>query len=76
MLARAVGLVFPSVAVDVIMIGDVMIFIPGLSVVNGVRELFYADILTGLYRIVEALLGTGAIALGFALALMLGGGLG
>lgn len=75
-LARAVGLVFPPVAVDIIMIGDVMIFIPGLSVVNGVRELFYADILTGLYRIVEALLGTGAIALGFALALMLGGGLG
>lgn len=29
------------------MIGDIMLFIPGLVIVNGVREFFYADILTG-----------------------------
>ena len=58
-----------------IVIGDIMLFIPGLSLVNGVRELFYADILTGVYRIIEALLGTGAIAVGYAAALLIGGGL-
>ena len=55
------------------MIGDIMLFIPGLVIVNGVREFFYADILTGVYRLIEALLIAGAIALGYAVALMLGG---
>ena len=41
---------------------------------NGVRELFYSDILTGIYRMTEALLGAGAIAVGYAVALMVGGG--
>ncbi len=60
---------------DMVMIGDVMVFIPGLALVNGVRELFYSDILTGIYRMTEALLSAAAIALGYAAALMLGGGL-
>lgn len=60
---------------DMIVIGDIMLFIPGLAMVNGVREIFYSDILTGMYRMVEAVLGTGAIALGYAMALMIGGGL-
>ena len=46
------------------------------TLVNGVRELFYADILTGIYRVIEACLGAGAIAVGFAAALMIGGGAG
>ena len=58
---------------DRVMIGDIMLFIPGLVIVNGVREFFYADILTGVYRLIEALLIAGAIALGYAVALMLGG---
>lgn len=57
------------------MIGDIMLFIPGLVIVNGVREFFYADILTGLYRLVEALLIAGAIAAGYAVSLMMGGSL-
>lgn len=60
---------------DMIMIGDIMLFIPGLALVNGVRELFYSDILTGVYRMVEACLGAGAIAIGYAAALMIGGGI-
>ena len=58
---------------DRIMIGDIMLFIPGLAMVNGVREFFYADILTGIYRLIEAMLIAGAIALGYAVALMMGG---
>ena len=56
-----------------IMIGDIMLFIPGLVIVNGVREFFYTDILTGVYRLIEALLIAGAIAAGYAVALMMGG---
>lgn len=59
---------------DQIMIGDVMLFIPGLSLVNGVRELFYRDILTGVYRLVEAIILAVAIAAGFGVAILLLGG--
>ena len=59
---------------DKIMIGDVMLFIPGLSLVNGVRELFYRDILTGVYRLVEAIILAVAIAAGFGVAIYLFGG--
>ena len=57
------------------MIGDVMLFIPGLSLVNGVRELFYRDILTGVYRLVEAIILAVAIASGFGVAIYLFGGI-
>ena len=59
---------------DKIMIGDVMIFIPGLSIVNGVRELFYRDIITGLYRMIEAVILAVAIAAGFGVAIFAFGG--
>ena len=59
---------------DKIMIGDVMLFIPGLAIVNGAREIVYRDIFTGLFRLVEAVLVAAAIALGFGLAIFLAGG--
>ena len=60
---------------DKVMIGDVMIFIPGLNIVNGVRELFYRDIITGLYRLIEALILAVAIAAGFGIAIYALGGI-
>lgn len=60
---------------DMIIIGDVMVFIPGLSLVNGIRELFYRDILTGMYRLVEAIILAVAIAAGFGVAILLLGGI-
>lgn len=74
-LARMVCGLDLGLNLDMIVIGDIMIFIPGLSLVNGVRELFYTDILTGIYRMTEAFLGAGAIAAGYAAAMMIGGGL-
>lgn len=72
-LARAVCGLDLGVSLDMVVIGDIMIFIPGLALVNGVRELFYTDILTGIYRMTEALLGAGAIAAGYASAMLMGG---
>ena len=72
-LARAVCGLDLGVSLDMVVIGDIMIFIPGLALVNGVRELFYTDILTGIYRMTEALLGAGAIAAGYAAAMLMGG---
>ena len=75
LLARFAAWCAPSLQLEMVVIGDIMLFIPGLSLVNGVRELFYADILTGVYRVIEAVLGAGAIAVGYAAALLIGGGL-
>ena len=74
LLARLCAGIGFGVNLDKIVIGDIMLFIPSLSLVNGIRELFYTDILTGIYRMVDALLGAGAIALGYAVSLMIGGG--
>lgn len=41
--------------------------------VKGVREFFYSDILTGIWRLVEAMLIAAAIAVGYVVSLMLGG---
>ncbi len=59
-----------------VMVGDVMLFIPTLSVVNSLREMFSRDLTTGLLRMLEALLITGAIAVGYACAILAGGVLG
>lgn len=61
--------------IDVIVIGTIMVFIPGLAFTNSIKEMFHRDILCGLYRLVEALLITGAISLGFATSFAMLGGL-
>lgn len=59
---------------DKVMIGDIMLFIPGLLLVNSIKEMLNRDIVTGLYRFVEAVFTAVAIAGGFALAVLLIGG--
>lgn len=61
--------------VDKVMIGDIMLFVPGLVMVNSIRDMLYGDIMTGLFRLVEAILVALAIACGMAISLLLLGGL-
>lgn len=61
--------------VDKVIIGDIMLFIPGLAIVNAVRDMLYGDVMTGFFRLVEAILVAGAIACGIALSLILFGGI-
>ncbi|MBE5951570.1 MAG: threonine/serine exporter family protein [Lachnospiraceae bacterium] len=64
-----------SAHVDKVIIGDIMLFIPGLAIVNAVRDMLYGDVMTGFFRLVEAILVAGAIACGIALSLILLGGI-
>ena len=59
---------------DKVLIGEIMLMIPGIAMTNAVRDMLIGDIATGLLRLANALLLAGAIALGFAtpLALMKG----
>lgn len=53
--------------VDIIMIGDIMLLIPGLMLINSLREMLCGDMMSGLLRLLESVMLAMAIAVGFAL---------
>ncbi len=55
---------------DMIMIGDIMLIIPGLMLVNSVREMLCGDIMSGFLRLLESIVISVAIACGFAVAII------
>lgn len=61
--------------IDKVMIGDIMLLIPGISMVSSVRDMFSGDIMAGLLRLSETILLSSAIALGFAIPLISVGGI-
>ncbi len=58
---------------DMIMIGDIMLLIPGLMLINSVREMLCGDLMSGLLRLLESVIIALSIAVGFALPIMLWG---
>ena len=61
---------------DKILIGNIMLLIPGIALTNSLRDLISGDIITGLLRFLDAVLVAAAIAAGYILAAhFLGGGL-
>lgn len=65
---------FGFLNLDMIIIGNVMILIPGVTFTNGARDLLGGDIASGLLRISESVLVSIAIAVGFAIPLIIMGG--
>lgn len=59
---------------DKIMIGAIMLLIPGIAMTNSVRDMLIGDIVTGMLRLTNSLLQAAAIACGFALSILLMGG--
>lgn len=64
---------FFPVHVDKIMIGDIMLLIPGLALTNAVRNVLLGDTISGLMRLTESILWAGAIACGFVLSIWVTG---
>ncbi len=62
---------FPFLHMDAVMIGDIMLLIPGIMFTNGFRDLLLGDILSGCMRLIEALLIAAILALGFIAAIWL-----
>lgn len=56
---------------SVVIIGTIMILIPGLMLTNAVRDLFTGDIMSGTFQITNALLLTVVIAAGYGVALII-----
>jgi len=58
---------------DKVMIGAIMLLIPGIALTNALRDLFMGDTISCLLRLLEALLQAVVIATGFAPAVYWGG---
>lgn len=61
----------PVLNLDKIMIGDIMLLIPGLMTTNAIRDVLIGDTLSGIIRLIAALLLAAALALGFMAAILL-----
>lgn len=57
----------------VIVVGGIMLLIPGVNMTNAIRDMLIGDIASGMIRMVDAVLIAGAIACGFTAALFIGG---
>lgn len=58
---------------DMIMIGNIMLLIPGLLLTNSVREMLCGDVMSGILRLMESVLFAMAIAVGYAIPIYISG---
>lgn len=69
--ARLWGLFDMGFRVDKIMIGTIMLLIPGMAFMNSVRDMINNNAINGLFSCLDAVTTAGAIAVGFAVPLLL-----
>ena len=65
LLARVFGALLP----DKIMIGDIMLLIPGIALTTSIRNILVGDTISGTLRLVESVIFAAALASGFMLAM-------
>lgn len=75
--AAVLGLIHLGIGVhsDLIMIGNIMLVIPGIQLTNSLRDMINGDLISGLLNMSEAILKSIAVACGFTMVLIWGGGL-
>ena len=59
---------------DKIMIGNIMLVIPGIQFTTALRDMINGDTISGLLNMSEAVLKAISVAMGFAVVLIVGGG--
>ena len=74
LMAEAMTFTSFPINVDKIMIGTIMLLIPGIAFGNSLRDLFCGDIIAGTVRLIQSLLLALTIAFGFSVAILLLGG--
>lgn len=53
-------------SIDKVIIGNIMLLIPGLAAVNACKDLIAGEMLSGLLRLVDAMIIAAAVAIGFS----------
>lgn len=66
---NVVGRLWPVFHIDTVMIGDIMLLIPGAMTTNAIRDFLLGDTLSGAMRLMQALLLAGVLALGVVSAM-------
>lgn len=65
------GRFFPAVHTDMIIIGTIMLLVPGIAIANVMRDVLAGDTLTALTRLTEVLIVGVGVAVGIAIPLAL-----
>ena len=68
------GLICPAIPAlhpDKVLIGDIMLLIPGLAMINAVRNILGGDTISGLVRLTESLVWAAVLAGGFVMAMLI-----
>lgn len=63
----------PGLHMDMILMGDIMLLIPGLAITNAVRNMLVGDTISGVVRLLESLIWAAALAGGIMVALIIVG---
>ena len=63
-------MLLPQLDKDMILIGDIMLLIPGLAMTNAVRNMLVGDTISGVVRLAETLIWAGALAGGFMVSML------
>ncbi len=66
----AVTTLIPALHMDKILIGDIMLLIPGLAMTNAIRNILVGNTISGVVRLAESLIWAAALAGGFMVALI------
>ncbi len=69
----ALGRLFPGLHTDMIIIGDIMLLVPGIAITTAARDMVIGDTISGATRLVECLVGATMLAGGFMIAMLLVG---
>lgn len=60
-----------GLSLGMVMVGDIMILIPGVAMTSAFRDMISGDTVSGTMRLIESFLWTSALALGFMAAMLL-----
>lgn len=69
LMVNGIGRLWPVFNIDMVMIGDIMLLIPGAMTTNAMRDFLLGDTLSGAMRLMQALLLAGVLALGVVSAM-------
>ena len=64
-----VNLLIPGLQIDKIIIGDIMLLIPGIAITTAVRDTLIGETIAGITRLADCLVWAAALAAGFMLVI-------
>lgn len=69
-MVNLINLVIPGLHVNQILIGDIMVLIPGIPITNSIRYILSGDLISSFEKLMDSLMQAFGIAAGFMLSLL------